>query len=705
MSRFRSTSGDRKTAELKVSALSISAALSVLSQGAWGTEAPPAAEVQWAYALIAALGHLPTAIEVAAATLRRTGMSAEVYVRKNAMYLVPEGPEDEIVGVVFGDALESLGEDARAVVHALAALPAAGVPLEVVAAAAGKPAPSAARPLQLLVHGRLVSFDQGSQVYRLAPLMRAVALKDVAGDAERLAALQRGAVDAMQALLFWTAAVEGRPEAVMRRRVAGDLMAALDTASFRESGRGVDVLARVLVDACTVLDLGLPAEVQQRLLDEAARLAGEALPELRARALAALEGARRAELAGKRRGTFGTLRATPAARDRGRPGHRDVLRKAVRASAQRAAARISSLPEDDRIRSAKELLARGGLRAREGALEAAAADYDEALAALEAAGEGRGQATALLLRGDLRRRQGDLAAASRDQERALPLFRAAADRAGEAMGLLARGNLRLDQGDAQGAAGDYGCALTLLRACRDRPGEANVLKARGDLFFREGDLTGAARDYDRALYILEGVEERVLSQLRSPPSSADERRGASASAPRDVLPQPELLRALGYEQTHARTWQARGELRLREGQTALAARDYGNAILLYRESGDRRGEAAALKARGDLRRQRGALPGAQRDYEDALHLFEALGDGAGQAAVLHARADLRCEQGDTAGAALDYTRAHALFDASHASHASHAARDPAGQAGARGVPAGASHREDPPRPVRAAVPR
>ncbi|WP_437730699.1 hypothetical protein [Sorangium sp. So ce1335] len=694
MSRLRATSGDRKAAEIKASALSISAALSVLSRGAWGTDAPPAAEVQWAYALIAALGYLQAPIEIAAATLRRTGMSAEAYLRKNAMYLDPEGAEAEILGVVFGDALESLGEEARGVVHALAALPAAGAPLEVIAAAAGKPAPSAARPLQLLVHGRLVSFEQGPQTYRLTGPMRAVAREDVAGDAERWGALHRGVVDAMQALLFWTAAVEGRPEAAMRRRIAGDLLAALDTAPFRDGGRGGEVLARTLVDACTVLELGLPAEVQHRLLDEAARLAGDALPDLRARALAALEGTRRAELTGKRRGTFGTLRATPAARDRGRSGHRDVLRKAVRASA-RAAARCTPVPEDDRVRAAKELLARGGLRVRDGALEAAAADYGEALAAFEAAGEARGEATALLLRGDLRRRQGDLAAAARDHERALPLFRAAADRTGEAMGLLARGNLRLDQGDAQGAASDYGSALLLLRTCRNRLGEANVLKARGDLCFREDDLAGAARDYDRALYILEGVEERVLSQLRAPPSSAEERRGIARAA-REIVPQDELLRALGYEQTHARTWQARGDLRLREGQTALAARDYGNAILLYRESGDRRGEAAALKARGDLRRQRGALPGAQRDYEDALRLLETLGDRAGQSAVLEARADLRCELGDTAGAALDYARAHALLDATG---------DIAGQAGAKGALAGVSHRDDPPRPVTAVVSR
>ncbi|WP_437964411.1 hypothetical protein WMF04_32450 [Sorangium sp. So ce260] len=669
--------------------------MSALSQGAWGTDAPPAAEVQWAYALVAALGYLPAAIEIAAATLRRTGMSAETYLRKNATHLDPGGPGDEILGVVFGDALESLGEDARGVVHALAVLPAAGAPLEVVAAAAGKPAPSAARPLQLLVHGRLVSFEQATQTYRVTPLVRAVARKGVAGDADRWDALHRGAADAMQALLFWTAAVEGRPEAALRRRVAGELFAALDIAPFGDGARGADVLARALVDACTVLDLGLTSEVQQRLLDEAARLSGDALPELRERALAALEGARRAELASKRRGTFGTLRATPAARERGRPGHRDVLRKAVRASAQRAAARTAPV-EDDVLRGAKELLARGALRLREGALEAAAADYGEALAAFEAAGDGRGQATALLLRGDLRRRQGDLAAASREEERALSLFRAASDRTGEAMGLLARGNLRLGQDDAQGAASDYGCALTLLRTCRDRPGEANVLKARGDLYFREGDLAGAARDYDRALYILEGVEERVLSQLRSPPSSVDERRGASVRAAREVLPQAELLRALGCEQTHARTWQARGDLRLREGQTALAARDYGNAILLYRDSGDRRGEAAALKARGDLRRQRGALPGAQRDYEDALRLFEALGDGAGQAAVLKARADLRFERGDTAGAALDYTRALALFDATG---------DRAGQTSVKSVLTGISHREDSPRPATAAVPR
>ncbi|WP_234022650.1 hypothetical protein [Sorangium cellulosum] len=694
------------------SPLSVPVALSVLSQGAWGTDEPPAAEVQWAYALVAALGYLPPAIEIASATLRRTAMSCEAYLRRNATRLDPGGTEEDVVGVVLADALMSLGEDAPGMVHALAVLPAADVPLEVVAAAAGKPAPSAARPLQALVHGRLVSFQQDSQTYHLSPVVRAAARKAAAGDEARWDALHRGAADAMQALFFWTAAVEGRPAATMRRRVAAELFAALDTAPFRDARRGAEVLARVLVDACTVLDLGLAAEVQQRLLEEAARLSGEALPALHARALAALaalERARRAasELAGKRRGLLGALRVSSSARDRGRPGHRDVLRKAVRASAQRAASRhappatatATAPAEEDGLRGAKELLSRGAQRCREGAQGAAAAHYGEALALFEAAGDGRGQAHALLLRGDLRRRQGQLADAARDHERALSLFRAAADRIGEALGLFARAALRLDQADAEGAASDYGCSLMLLRASRDRVGEVNVLKARGDLCFREGDLAGAARDYDRALYILEGVEERVLSQLRLPAGIREERRGASAcaSSRREILPELELLAALGCEQTHARTWQARGDLRLRERQTALAARDYGNAILLYREGGDRRGEAAALKIRGDLRRQRGALPGAQRDYDDALHLLEALGDGAGQAAVLKARGDLRCERGDIAGAALDYTRALALFDATG---------DPAGQTSVKHVLAGISRRdEDPPRPARAAVPR
>ncbi|WP_437670095.1 hypothetical protein [Sorangium sp. So ce131] len=689
------------------SPLSVPVALSVLSQGAWGTDEPPAAEAQWAYALVAALGYLPPAIEIAAATLRRTATSCEVYLRRNATRLDPGGTEEDVVGVVLADALASLGADAPGMLHALAALPAADAPLDVVAAAAGKPAPSAARPLQALVHGRLVSFQQDSQTYRLSPVVRAAVRKAAAADPARWDALHRGAADAMQALFFWTAAMEGRPAAAMRRRVAAELFAALDTVPFQDGRRGAEVLARVLVDACTVLDLGLATDVQQRLLEEAARLSGEALPALHARALAALAALERtrrsaSELAGKRRGLFGTLRVSPAARDRSRPGHRDVLRRALRASAQRAASRHpppAPAEEEDGLRGAKELLARGALRCREGALEAAAAHYGEALALFEAAGDERGQAHALLLRGDLRRRHGEPADAARDHERALSLFRTAADRTGEAIGLFARAALRLDQGDAEGAASDYTCSLTLLRACRDRVGEANVLKARADLCFQEGDLAGAARDYDRALYILEGVEERVLSQLRLPAGIREERRGPGAGAPsrREYLPQAELLSTLGCEQTHARTWQARGDLRLRERQTALAARDYGNAILLYREGGDRRGEAAALKVRGDLRRHRGALPGAQRDYDDALHLLEGLGDGAGQAAVLKARGDLRCERGDIAGAALDYTRALALFDATG---------DPAGQTSVKHVLAGISRRdEDPPRPARAAVPR
>lgn len=664
--------------------------MSILSQGTWGTDSPPEAEIPWAYALVAALGHIPAAIEIVASTLRRTAQTTETYLRRNVKRLNPDAAPDEIVGAACADALESLGGDARDLMHALSVLPAAKVPLEVVAAAARRPAPSAARPLLALVHARLVSFHQESQTYALKPLVRDAIRKQAASDAERWSALHEDAAGAMQALLFWTAAVEGRPEAAMRRRVAGEVFRALDVAPYQDGGRGAGMLARALVDACTVLDLGLTAEVQQRVLEQALQLAGDAFPEVRARAQLSLEGARRAaaELAQRKRGALGALRSTQSARDRSRVGHRELLRRAARASEQRPLRGAPPAPpEEDRLRAAKDLLARGSARVRDGALEAAAMSYDEALALLEAANDGRGMATALLLRGDLRRRQGALAAAARDQERALLLFRAAGDRSGEALALVAQASLRLVEGDTEGAATDYDCALTLLRACRDRMGEAYVLKARGDLCFKKDDLEGAARDYDRALYILEGVEERVLSQLRAPSSGRDERRGASSSvrpAP-EYLPKSEILALLGCEQIHARTWQARGDLHLRERQTALAVRDYGNAILLYRDSGDLGGEAVMLKARGDLRCQRGALPGALRDYDDALQIFEAFEDGFGQASVLKARGDLRCNLGDMAGAARDYHRALALFSALD---------DRAGQASITGVLASLPRRAD-----------
>ena len=301
---------------------------------------------------------------------------------------------------------------------------------------------------------------------------------------------------------------------------------------------------------------------------------------------------------------------------------------------------------------------RGNARLQGGDLAGAVADYDAAIAIMEALrdlGRARGgeDAWALPLRNDL------------------------------AMVFQNRGNARLQGGDLAGAVADYDAAIAIREGIRDRArgggGEdawalpmrnslATVYQNRGLARAARGDLARAVTDYDAAIAITEGIRDLVSAK------------------------EGEVAWALPLRNDLARVYTNRGEARRLGGDLAGGVADYDAAIALREAIRDlaraRDGEdgwsrplrnelATVYQSRGNARLQGGDLAGAVKDCDSAIALREGIRDlaraqGGEDGWALPLRDDLatacqnrglaRAQGGDLAGAIADYDAAIAILD-------------------------------------------
>jgi len=285
-----------------------------------------------------------------------------------------------------------------------------------------------------------------------------------------------------------------------------------------------------------------------------------------------------------------------------------------------------------------------------GRLEAAAADFEAAIA--RAPKDHRGRSNL----GDARRRAGRLEEAVRALERAAEL---AGDRPGisVSLGYLALERRRLDE-----AAAHFAAALA-----RD-PEAADAWHGRAAVGLQRGDLEAALRDVDRAialepdwpaLYSLRaaihrraGRFERALADLervlRADPDAVDARinRGNVYLSTGDpVAAIAEYDDALERDPRAALALESRAFARLLLGQARQALRDAERATAL-----DPRLQRA-WRFRGRARLQLGDPAGAVADLDRALELDPTAGLSWAR------RAEARAAAGDLAGADADYAEA------------------------------------------------
>ena len=132
-------------------------------------------------------------------------------------------------------------------------------------------------------------------------------------------------------------------------------------------------------------------------------------------------------------------------------------------------------------------LNRGSARYTQGDLDAAIADYDQAIALFPG---GSDKATAFNNRGNARKAQSDLDAAIADYDQAI------AHDPNNANAFNNRGNVRKAQGDLDAAIADYDQAIALFPDGTDK---ATAYINRGLAHRDQGDLDAAAADYDLAV--------------------------------------------------------------------------------------------------------------------------------------------------------------------------------------------------------------
>jgi DNA-binding SARP family transcriptional activator/tetratricopeptide (TPR) repeat protein len=237
-------------------------------------------------------------------------------------------------------------------------------------------------------------------------------------------------------------------------------------------------------------------------------------------------------------------------------------------------------------------------------------------------GDRRAEAAALAGLGMAHREQGHYAEALRLLEEALGIYRALPDDAGIASVAYETGVVHRETGRFEEAMAALHEALAAYRVLGSRRGEGLMLRSIGLVHRATGELAQAERLCSQALEIFVGLGDRL-----------SEAYGVQALA-----------------KVHIR--QGRG----REDLEALTA-----CLAAFRELYDRFGEALALRTLGELYLADGALHLAARYLEQALALWDELKLPVFRARTLRDLAALHRHRGDLAAADATLREALEIF--------------------------------------------
>ncbi|MEZ4708787.1 MAG: tetratricopeptide repeat protein [Caldilineaceae bacterium] len=220
---------------------------------------------------------------------------------------------------------------------------------------------------------------------------------------------------------------------------------------------------------------------------------------------------------------------------------------------------------------------------RPGELDAAIADYDQAIALNPQ------DADAYYNRGNARRDQGELDAAIADYDQAIALNPEYKEAYGN------RGPSPPRQGDLLNAIADYDHVIAL------DPKDPLAYNNRGSIHRDQGELDAAIADYDQAIALNPEYKEAYGNQPSPPPRELD-----AAIADYD--------QAIALNPQEATAYNNRGSARRDQGELDAAIADYDQAIALNPQ------DANAYYNRGLARRDQGDLDAAIADYDQAIAL-------------------------------------------------------------------------------------
>jgi tetratricopeptide (TPR) repeat protein len=287
--------------------------------------------------------------------------------------------------------------------------------------------------------------------------------------------------------------------------------------------------------------------------------------------------------------------------------------------------------QGDRAGEGQTLGNLGILAKNQGRYADAARYFEEALAIARELGDRAGEGQTLNNLGNLAYVQGRYADAIRYYEESLAIKRDIGDRAGEGATLGNLGNLARNQGRYADAARYYEESLAIARELGDRAGEGQTLNNLGLLAADQGRYADATRYYEESLAIARELGDRAGEgkTLGNLGSLADD-QGRYADAARYYEQDLAIARELGDRAGEGQTLNNLGILAREQGHYADAARYYEESLAIARELGDRVTEGHALGNLGVLAAAQGRSADAARYYKEALAILRPMGDASAE---------------------------------------------------------------------------
>jgi class 3 adenylate cyclase/tetratricopeptide (TPR) repeat protein len=296
----------------------------------------------------------------------------------------------------------------------------------------------------------------------------------------------------------------------------------------------------------------------------------------------------------------------------------------------------------------REYLGRAGDAARHAYANAAAIDYFERLATLEA---GADRARVLLQLGEVLELTGAWARAAEVDTDALALAAEAGDAATQARAEMALAEVARKTGEFDEAQERLARAREIVEETNDDGGLGRVLHLTGTIAAQRGDYDAARRSYTESLTVRERLDDRaamasLLSNLGVVAEYEGDYDAARAHNERALELRSEIgdRWALGVSQTNL------GMIASLQGRLEEARDRFEESIRLNREVGDAWMVAIGLNNLGNAERDLGDLAAARTHYDASIRAYEAYDDRWALAHLLEDIGRLAALSGDAVSA-------------------------------------------------------
>ncbi len=288
--------------------------------------------------------------------------------------------------------------------------------------------------------------------------------------------------------------------------------------------------------------------------------------------------------------------------------------------------------------------------------------YDEGLSIARSIGEQDLVARFLNNIAIQERRAGNLQASLKMNQQSLAIRREIGDRTNAAISLNNIGNVLLDLGDLQGASRHYEESASMSRETGDRRGLARALYNAGESLKLQGEIARARTTYEEALSIRRTIEDpaSVATSLYGVGHVAGV-QGDLATAEKVLSEAFEMDRRLDRRRPMAYSTYQLGDIALMRGDFALARQRHNDALVIRTALGEKGTAAESRSALAVLALEEGRPADAEKLATEAATVFagQSAPDNEAMARAVIALAMLT--QGRRAPAVREIQRAQSLL--------------------------------------------